>query len=358
MIANENFSLNYIKQISKKYKIDHQMMQKSIHALKLVEHLANSGADFIFKGGTSLMLLTKNPKRLSTDVDILVKPGFDIESYIKEIQEKYPFQFYEEDIRQTDSKIVKRHFKLYYDPNDYSEEACEILLDVLYEENHYSSVIQKEVTTKFIKQDGNPAAIVKIPSPNSIIGDKLTAFAPNTTGVQYTFINKKGEPVDKKTEVAKQFYDVACLYDCIDDFAQVHDTYNAIAKNEIEYRQIKDGTPEICLIDTIKCCLAYLLNKPELTNNYSFLLEGLERLKNFIYGKKPDSKELILMFSKVLLLSSCILTNTDLFKLNMKNYSLSEKFSEFKKLEIINEEAYNNLIIASNLLEPFLEKII
>ena len=48
-----------------------QLLEKTIGALYLVENLANNGLDFIFKGGTSLVLLLNDLKRFSVDVDII-----------------------------------------------------------------------------------------------------------------------------------------------------------------------------------------------------------------------------------------------------------------------------------------------
>lgn len=45
-----------------------------IHALYLLERLKLTGLDFIFKGGTSLVLLLENPSRFSVDIDIIVNP--------------------------------------------------------------------------------------------------------------------------------------------------------------------------------------------------------------------------------------------------------------------------------------------
>ena len=68
MIQKETYSLENIKRIKDKYNVDPELAQRSIFALGLVETLSMVGTDFIFKGGSSLMLLNETPKRLSTDV--------------------------------------------------------------------------------------------------------------------------------------------------------------------------------------------------------------------------------------------------------------------------------------------------
>ena len=65
MIQKETYSLENIKRIKDKYNVDPELAQRSIFALGLVETLSMVGTDFIFKGGSSLMLLNETPKRLS-----------------------------------------------------------------------------------------------------------------------------------------------------------------------------------------------------------------------------------------------------------------------------------------------------
>lgn len=55
--------------------------------------------EFIFKGGTSLTLLLDSPKRLSTDIDIIVAPGTDVNAYIEEAAKIFPFKSYTEQVR-------------------------------------------------------------------------------------------------------------------------------------------------------------------------------------------------------------------------------------------------------------------
>ena len=52
---------------------DLQLLEKTIGALSLLESLVNEGLEFIFKGGTSLVLLLNDLKRFSVDVDIITR---------------------------------------------------------------------------------------------------------------------------------------------------------------------------------------------------------------------------------------------------------------------------------------------
>ena len=61
------------------------------------------------------MLLLEHPMRLSTDIDILVEPGTDIDFYIKKVSGIFPFLNFDEVFREGKNNIIKRHFKLAYE---------------------------------------------------------------------------------------------------------------------------------------------------------------------------------------------------------------------------------------------------
>ena len=65
-----------------------------------------------------------------------------------------------------------------------------------------------EIQSSLITLDGQATKVV-CPSKECLLGDKLTAYAPHTTGIPYG----KG----KELEMAKQLFDVAALFDVSDD---------------------------------------------------------------------------------------------------------------------------------------------
>ena len=77
----------------------------------------------------------------------------------------------------------------------------------------YNQIIDVEISSKFLKYD-DVITKVHMPSINCILGDKLTAFAPNTTGIPYK--------VGKEMEIIKQLYDVANLFDIADNVAEIY----------------------------------------------------------------------------------------------------------------------------------------
>ena len=110
MLQKENFRLENIQRLQKNYKKDPALLERVVYAFGLLEALCLTGLPFVFKGGTCLMLLLKHPMRLSTDIDIIVQPGTDIEAYIRKAAEIFPFQSCEEQVRVGKNNITKRPF--------------------------------------------------------------------------------------------------------------------------------------------------------------------------------------------------------------------------------------------------------
>lgn len=61
------------------------------------------------------MLLMDPPRRLSTDIDIIVEPETDLDEYLAKASEIFPFKTVEEQKRVGKNNIEKRHFKFIYD---------------------------------------------------------------------------------------------------------------------------------------------------------------------------------------------------------------------------------------------------
>lgn len=57
MLTKDNFTLEHIQEIHGNTNVDQLLLERSIYALGLLEALVRVGMPFIFKGGTSLMLL-------------------------------------------------------------------------------------------------------------------------------------------------------------------------------------------------------------------------------------------------------------------------------------------------------------
>lgn len=112
-----------------------EFLEKTIGALYLVESLVNGGLDFIFKGGTSLVLLLDEIKRFSVDVDIITEESKEkVKKTLENIVEKQDlFIRVEENIRENSAsqRMKLQHYKFFFNSViDNSEKY--ILLDVAY----------------------------------------------------------------------------------------------------------------------------------------------------------------------------------------------------------------------------------
>lgn len=280
MIRKECFTEGWIERVSSEMKYpDKNLIEKVIRAFSLVELLVESGCPFVWKGGTSLMLiLGQQLHRLSIDVDIICPPGTDITKYLEKYED-YGFVSKEEEYReQRSTDIPKSHSKFHYqiayksgmNRNEY------ILLDVLYEDNHYKKVNSLRLENPFVKWDGEPVK-VNVPSTDDILGDKLTAFAPNTSGIPYF---KNGQ--NRNLEIIKQLYDVGRLFDAATDLDCIKTAYHRIVPVEMSYRSLPIDAV-LALDDTIATAKCLATRGKAGNGNFEALQNGINRLKSFMY---------------------------------------------------------------------------
>ena len=347
MIKKETFTLENIQRIQKEYKVDSELAQRTVFALGLVEALKKVDLQFIFKGGSSLMLLFDVPKRLSTDVDILVNKNCDIDSFINEVANIFPFTSVSESVRTTNKSISKKHYKFTY-LSPIKNREITVLLDVLFSDNNYAKTITKPINNGFLITEGEDY-YVTIPTIESILGDKLCAFAPHTTGIKY---HNEDFSNDKRLEVIKQFYDVVSLFDIAKDYKCVRDTYFKTAEEEIAYRNL-DITPIDSLKDSFDTALSLLswgkFNKVD----YPELVDGVNKIKMHIVNRSFSMNSTAIYAAKVMLLSACLIKDVDVFNLEIKNKD-PLKEPPYNQINFIlknkEQEAYNIAVTAIEIL--------
>ena len=275
MISKETYSIEYVNSLQEKYQKDPSLLERVLFAFGLLEAIARVGMPFTFKGGTSLMLILDHPLRLSTDIDILVEPGTDVDKYITEASKLFPFKSYEEDRRKGKNNIEKRHFKFIYD-SPLRKDDFYILLDIVFAESPYISTHTCEIKNELLLTEGSPINVM-VPSPECILGDKLTAFAPHTTGVPFG--------IDKELEIIKQLFDVAMLTGKIDNYQNLISTYDRAVIDEIGYRDI-NATREDVLRDTIKSCACIIGKGIYDPNEYPLFVKGIHSISGHILSMK------------------------------------------------------------------------
>jgi predicted nucleotidyltransferase component of viral defense system len=187
MINQTEITSEWLNQVSRQHRnADKILVEKVIRALLLLEGLVKQKIDFVFKGGTALMLHFNATKRLSIDIDIIQPNEIEnLESVLNSIALEQGFLRKELQHRITNSKIKKEHYKFFFTPlHKTNKDEDYVLLDILFENVNYENVISLPVQSDFVPQSGKPLE-VSVPSLEDILGDKITAFAPNTTGIPY-----------------------------------------------------------------------------------------------------------------------------------------------------------------------------
>lgn len=293
MIDPTSLSAEWIAEKRKTYSKDPALMESMIHALYLLEKLALTGLEFIFKGGTSLILLLDEPQRFSIDIDIIINPDLSkeqLEGYLDQVVVDSIFIRVDLDEKRSyRDGIPKAHYKFIYtskfanrnlDGIVISNPEREILLDVLFAENPYPVLVKRTITTGWLMEQGDPVKVTT-PDIDSILGDKLTAFAPNTTGIPYK--------LQKEKEIIKQLFDIGCLFDRITHIEICRQSYLVSAREEIAYRpENAIESVDYVLQDTIRTALLIarreILKSVEEMEQFAEIETGIQQFRHFVFA--------------------------------------------------------------------------
>jgi predicted nucleotidyltransferase component of viral defense system len=303
MIDRQNITIQWINKASRENRnADKILVEKVIRALLLLEGLVKEKLPFVFKGGTALMLHLKSTKRLSIDIDIILPTApKNFEVILDTVVKEQGFIRKELQHRSTQSKIKKEHYKFFYTPIHQSNKEEEyILLDVLIEEINYERIIKIPIQSTFIPIKGEPL-LVDVPSLEDILGDKLTAFAPNTTGIPYF---KKENSMSM--EIMKQLYDIGNLLDVVNDAKIIKSTFYRFAATEIVYRN-QSGMKEKDVLDDIRqTSLCIVTRGTDGKGKFEELVLGIRRLSGFIFSESYHLEKAIIHASKAAYLTALI----------------------------------------------------
>lgn len=343
MINKNEISIEWLNQVSKQHRnADKILVEKVIRALLLLEGLAKQNLSFVFKGGTALMLHFNSTKRLSIDIDIILpSEPENLESILDAIVKEQGFLRKELQHRSATSKIKKEHYKFFYTPLHKTNKTEEyVLLDILFEEVNYAKLVSLPIQSDFVPIIDQPLN-VNVPSLEDILGDKLTAFAPNTTGIPYF---KKDDSMNM--EIIKQLYDIGNLFDVATYIETIKTTFYRFVKTEIAYRNTEEINDNDVLQDIYETSLCIVTRGADGKGNFDELLNGILRIKGFIFSESYHIEKAIAHASKTAYLSALIQHDTkaiDKFEnpLLMKDWQISEPLnSKLNKLKKSNPEAF------------------
>ena len=341
MIKPGSFTHDWICKVSKENKADRILVEKAIRALALLEGLANSSLPFVFKGGTALMLMFQKPHRLSIDIDIIVSPRYnDIDAILHSICDSNGFTRFECQQRASMGDIPAKHYKFYYHSAVEDKEAS-ILLDVLFEENPYTVLLDQPVANDFIDTE-TPDVMVKVPDYNNLLADKMTAFAPRTIGIPYMKGNNSCG-----MEIIKQLYDIGRLFDKADDLLAINSTYSRIAEKELLYHNMSCSVDDV-LSDTMDNALSICFRCCHKGTDFDTLLLGIKQVTNHIFSESFHIEKAILFAAKTYYLAASLMTQspkiekyTPSHNAEIAHWTIAEyEYTKLNKLKKTNPEAF------------------
>lgn len=339
MIKDHCFSKDWIykfKSQERYGKLNPPVLEKMIHALYLLQHMKKGGFGFIFKGGTSLILILEEANRFSVDIDVMTEHSKEeIEAILDAIVANSHFTEWKLDEgRSYKEGVPKAHYELSY-PSNINQQANYILLDVLFEHCHYPVLQEKPVTASWIET--SETIHITVPTAEAIAGDKLTAYAPLTTGIPYG----KG----KETEIIKQLFDIGHLFDQTKNFEVMMNSFNVFVKQEINYRKLDIAAKDVLwdIINTSKLIALREKNKHEPEKTYfASLQKGIISFANFLISGNFRIEQAINAGAKAAYLAAKILTgdltlitkytNEDISTLEIKNLQWNS-LNRIKKLQ-------------------------
>ena len=301
------------------------MLEKAIVAIQLLGHLAESGLPIQFKGGTSLLLRLNPIRRLSIDVDIVTqaKPE-ELLAALTRLSTLAPLTGYEHDTQRDKELPPKKHFRFDY-PSAIEPKTDHVLLDVLFEPQvapHCELVV---INTPFITPEREVR--VAVPTVNSLLGDKLTAFAPRTIGILY-------HPL-RRTDIVKQLFDVGVLFDAATDLSVAAEAYAAAHARQLVYRQAKFSLADT-LNDSIEAGFLYCqleLRGGAKTEHGLFLQDGVTALQNHLVNQPFRRDEARIAASKVACVAAWIQRRPAGVTIEQLRFQL-ERIAELRDLQI------------------------
>jgi len=343
MIRKTCLEREYLKKKSQEINADPILVERVIFAFELLSLLIKGKIPLIFKGGTSLMLLMPELRRLSIDIDIVTEAeDATLKNAFDNLTSRSLFKRWEEDTRSVNKEVPKRHFKFYYDSPVVGNELY-ILLDILQSKSVYSSVIKRPILHPIFEVEEEIE--VSIPSINSITGDKLTAFAPKTIGIPYD--------TGKSMEIIKQLFDLGILFEHISDLKEVYDSYRKVAVLETKYRNLETSFDSF-LNDSIET--SFLICQSGFrgcvdNNETKELRDGINRIKSHVFGGRYSILQAKEDASKVAFLASMMRSgrlDVDIEEIRknrqdlntIKGINLSGNYSILNKLKKISPASF------------------
>lgn len=237
MIRKESLRDEHLRDVANRLQIrDKQLLGRMTHALYLLD-------------------------RLSIDVDIEVSETVADDAIegalIMITSADSVFHRWEPNVRPRDVEGSK-HYRVHYQQDTGRLGLREefVILDVVRTAVLHQHTMKRALNHMILAQEGDPVQIVT-PTPEGILGDKLTACAPLTVGVPIALPNIEGVTKDanKHLEMVKQLFDVNVLIPFVSDWDAVG---SALTRTLDVQREVfnHDFTTERVILDLVQRALA------------------------------------------------------------------------------------------------------
>lgn len=252
------------------------------------------------------------------------------------VHEHTPFKKFEEDKR-INKGIPKKHFKFYYESVVSNKFPQYVLLDILFDNEIYTEMRKVPIKNSLINTC-DPHMEALCPTLNSLLGEKMTAFAPNTTGIPYDS--------EKHTEIIKQMFDVSRMVKHISpaSLEVVKENFYLSAEQNIRFRQLNNLGPDHVLEDMIDTSITILANGKYNSDAYNRLDEGIKNIKGYIHSERYNYDYAVKDAGRVAHLATSILNNTPFTHyskdLEVESYTEGNHLRRMNILKKTDKEAY------------------
>lgn len=190
--------------------------------------------------------------------------------------------------------------------------------------------------------------LVTIQTLDALLGDKLTAFAPNTTGIPYG--------TGKEAEIIKQLFDLGVLFDNLADLDEVRKSFVQNCMFELGYRKLDLSEVDV-LNDCFDTAITLAYRGAYKREQFSYLMTGIKAFKAFSFNSSYSLEDAIRSSAKVAYLVQLLKANKgrhekfretiDLRDINITNQS----WSKLNKLKKTDPEAFFYLFNALKLID-------
>jgi hypothetical protein len=180
--------------------------------------------------------------------------------------------------------------------------------------------------------------LTQTPTEEAILADKLTAYAPNTTGVRYK--------AEKEIEIIKQLFDIGNLFERVNDLSNIKSVFTTIGTTELEYRGLDKLSSDSILDDIYETSLCLSLRGQDGKGNFEELQTGIQNIFNFIVSENFHIESAITHASKASYLSALMKKDVNEIKRYTSPVDVAELIIEspfntkLNKLKKSNTEAF------------------